>query len=84
MSRIFFIEAGSGLGGFVGVNGGLVNEHDGNIVFYRIDSMALDTFQAIFICGEFYIRLAHGTRQNLKQLRVYHSRFLLNFIISHL
>jgi hypothetical protein len=46
----------------------LVHEHDGDIVFHRIDTVALLALQALGILPVFERLLAGGANQNLQQL----------------
>jgi hypothetical protein len=40
------------------LNRGLIDEHDGNIFFDRVDPVALDTLKALLIRGEFDVGFA--------------------------
>ena len=56
--RTFFTSIGSSFCFSVGLNGGLVDEHDGNILLDRIDPVASDTLQALFVRSKFDIGFA--------------------------
>jgi hypothetical protein len=47
---------------------GLVHQHDGDVVFYRIHPVALRTLQALRAVAVLEGLLARGTDQNFQQL----------------
>jgi hypothetical protein len=50
------------------LNGGLVFEHDRDIVAYRVDTLALDTLQPATIFFKDHLGLANGTDQDFEQI----------------
>src|SRR5688572_24252581 len=55
-----------------GLDGGLVNQHHGNIVFDRIDAPALRALEGGAPLDQLDLRFAVGARQDLEQLRINH------------
>lgn len=52
----------------------LIHQHDGNVVFHRIDPMALSALQALGILPIFERLFAGGADKNLKQIFSDHRR----------
>jgi hypothetical protein len=46
---------------------GFVDEHDGNVVAYRINAFALDAFQGAAVRLWFHVCFASGTREYLQE-----------------
>jgi hypothetical protein len=57
-----------------GFDGGLVNEHDGNVVFDRVYAVALRTLQAFGVLAVLERLLTGGTDQNVQQIFGNHGR----------
>ncbi len=57
-------------------DGGLIDKHNGNALFYRIDTMTLDALQAFFVGSEFDI----GFTQRASE---YVENFWINHFESH-
>src|SRR5688572_17431996 len=51
-------------------NLGFVDKHDGDVIAYGIDAVALAALQALSVMDQFYGCLAHRTNKYLKQLRI--------------
>jgi hypothetical protein len=49
-------------------HGGFIHQHDGDIVFHRIDAMALHALQALGILAVFEWLFARGANQNFQQI----------------
>lgn len=71
INRTFFIFESSALCFSIGFNGGLIDEHDGDIVFYRVDPVTFDTLQAFLIRCELDFSLALRTGKNVKNFCIY-------------
>ena len=70
MRRAELGTAGSG-----GFEGGFVDEHDGDVVFYRVDAMALCALQAFGVLAVVERLLAGGADQNVEERFRKHGRY---------
>src|SRR5688572_13779121 len=58
------------------LDGGLVDQHDGDVVLDRIHTMALSAFQRAAVLDEADRRFAVGTREDFQQFRIERHRRL--------
>jgi len=70
MRRIFRVESALIFGGSFRFNGGLVDQHDRNVVLDAIDAVAAEALQALLIGGQSHFRLAQRAGEDLEELGV--------------
>jgi hypothetical protein len=70
MRRIFRGERRLGFGWSFRFNGGLVDQHDRNVVLDTVDTVATEALQALLIGGQFHFGLTQRAGEDLEELGV--------------
>jgi hypothetical protein len=78
--RTFGVEPGLILGGSFRFNGGLVDQHDRNIVLDTVDAEAAEALQGFLVCGQLDFGLAQRTGEDLEELGIKRHGGLLNVV----